>query len=216
MASNNKKFLIIAGAAAIAIAAGVTFTLSNQSTPVPTTAVQGAIGERNVYRDSKETGAAVDAASNKEFEKLYTIGQFKALSTKPEFKELAADARFAALLNSADFQAMMSDKAFLSVIKSGEFERARSIATERSKASIATENLATERTRSARALATENLATERRAASADFEALIANARFQALVANADFAAVLQRAPMAALVADAKFAESMVALAAQRR
>src|ERR1700722_6178050 len=113
MSQGNKKTYMLAGGATIIglLAIGVV-VMSRHSSPVPTPSVQGAIGQRDVYRDSTATAATVDATSNQEFEKLYRVGQFKALADDPRFKELAKDPRFAGLLAHADFQRMVSSPGF--------------------------------------------------------------------------------------------------------
>ncbi len=123
MTLGSKKVYVLAGGGAIVglLAVGVV-ALSRHSSPVRTPSVQGAIGQREIYRDSSATATAVDAASTKEFEKLYRIGQFKALTNDPRFKNLTKDPGFAALLSNADFQRLAQSAEFQRLAQSAEFQ----------------------------------------------------------------------------------------------
>ncbi len=105
MLINKKKvYALVAGLAVLGLVSVGIVKMTRNSAPVEGTAVQGAIGEREVYRDSKPTGTSVNAASSKEFNMMYRLGQIKALANNPDFKKLQSDAAFQALLESKEFQ----------------------------------------------------------------------------------------------------------------
>jgi hypothetical protein len=61
MSWNKKAYVLAGGAAVIVLLAVGVVVMSRHSSPVTTPSVQGAIGQREVYRDSNATGTAVDA-----------------------------------------------------------------------------------------------------------------------------------------------------------
>lgn len=194
----NKVFALIGGAAVVgAIAFGI--FVSQKPADVPAAAVQGAIGERNVYRDSATTGAAVDANSTKEFEKLYRIGRFKALANDPNFKKLATDASFLELIENNDFQALMGSADFMAAVKSGELQR------------LAGGALVAER-RSAKSL---DLQRKLDATAMVFERLKGNPGFMRLLDAKKFDAVFMSDAFMNLMQESSFVESMATMRSRR-
>src|SRR5712671_3788064 len=119
----NKVYVLAGGASLIGLLAIGVVVMSRHWPLVPTPSIQGAIGQRDVYRDSNATATAVDAASNKEFETLYRIGRFKTLANDARFKQVTKDPRFTALLTNADFQNLVSSAEFQLLMHSAEFQR---------------------------------------------------------------------------------------------
>ena len=141
-AGKNALFVVVGGVALVGLAA-IGFISTQPNGSVGTSAVQGAIGQRDVYRDSSATGAAVDANSSKETDSLYVIGRFKALADDPQYKEIVASPDFVKLVQSADFQAVFANENFQKLAKnnelasvqnwSAEFERRRNFSGELAK-----------------------------------------------------------------------------------
>lgn len=193
----NKVLTLIGGAAVVgAIAFGI--FVSQKPAYVPAAAVQGAIGERNVYRDSATTGAAVDANSTKEFEKLYRIGRFKALASDSNFKKLATDASFLELIENNDFQALMGSADFMAAVKSGELQR------------LAGGALLAER-RSLRSLDLQKLD----ATAMAFERLKGNPAFMRLLDAKKFDAVFMSDAFMNLMQESNFVDSMATMRGRR-
>ena len=115
MGNSRRKYTVLIGAGVV-VAIGI-FGLASYGPAGLKSAVLGAIGKRDVYRDSNGASGA-DASSNAEFAKLYAIGQFKALASDPKFKALASDADFTQLLGNNQFVSLMGNTQFTNLIAS--------------------------------------------------------------------------------------------------
>src|SRR5258708_4350274 len=110
---NDWKFPVLIGSGVVL--AVLILSLSPLAPPVLKDYVQGAIGKRDVYRDSSTnatSGASDVSSSNVEFAKIYATGQFRSLATNTNFQ---------AVLNSADFQSMVTEQGFVQLLASGQF-----------------------------------------------------------------------------------------------
>lgn len=198
MNAGKSRVLIMIGGAAVVGAVAFGIFVFQKPVEVPTSTVQGAIGERNVYRDSSTTGASVDANSTKEFEKLYRIGRFKALANDPNFKQLAVDKSFFELLDNNDFQALMANADFMALVRSGDLQRLKhsKLAFERAKKS-----LELERNLDATAMA--------------FERLNGNPAFLRLLDARKFDSVFMSKAFMNLMLEKNFVESMATMRIRR-
>jgi hypothetical protein len=114
MTSNlQTKYMVLIGAGVV-VAVGI-FGLASYGPAGLKSAVQGAIGQRDVYRDSNGSSTA-DGNTNAEFAKLYAIGQFKALAGDSRFKALAADSNFTNLLSNSQFVSLVGNAQFVNSV----------------------------------------------------------------------------------------------------
>ena len=229
---NTWKYPVLIGSGIVL--AALILSLSPLAPPVLKDYVQGAIGKRDVYRDSSSTstsGAADVSASNAQFAQIYAMGQFRSLANNADFQ---------ALLNSADFQSMITQQGFQQMLGNGQFQqlmmqaaatgstRQQSGATgalvgshDTGSAATAGHVLASNGTGSAAtgarlessklesqvtALATQmNLGNV--ATNAHFLALVQDKNFEALVQSADFRALVQNQAFQAAAATQNFANA---------
>jgi hypothetical protein len=108
------------------IAAGALVYFSNAHIGADKT--QGAIGKRDVYRDSQVASAdvATPGSAPVATEAILQDSEFKALAKNPEFQRLVTDANFAevahnglfSFLTDVDFKGLSSDPDFIDFIKS--------------------------------------------------------------------------------------------------
>jgi hypothetical protein len=130
------RFPILVGSGILA--AGVLIYVANNR--VNSRQVQGAIGQRDVYRDGQVSAADIgkpgDAPvvakalmESKDFQELAKNESFRRLLEDESFKRLARNARFAALLQDSNFMELMRSKAFLELMRKSDAELAKHLET---------------------------------------------------------------------------------------
>jgi len=116
------RFSILIGSGIIA--AGVLLYFSNAR--VSSDKTQGAIGKRDVYRDSQVNTADIAAPGQAPVATAAILesSEFKSLAKNPAFQELLQNQSFTALKNDARFSAILADVSFQSMIQNPVFMQA--------------------------------------------------------------------------------------------
>src|SRR5690242_4702328 len=126
--STLKKFRFPALIGAGVIAAGVLVYVSN--TRINSRQTEGAIGQRDVYRDAEVKTADVGTPGeapvatkaileSKEFQSLAKNDAFHNLMADESFARLARNAQFLSMLRNADFLRKLDSESFRQALRSG-------------------------------------------------------------------------------------------------
>jgi hypothetical protein len=206
------RFLILIGAGLIAAGAVVYFSngrISNDKT-------QGAIGNRDVYRDGKVASADVAKPGTAPVatEAILKSKEFKALAKNPAFQELLrTDAfnemgrrsEFTDMLANEGFRRLVQDDHFRLLIQSETFKRAmdRGLSPDRLIAAVRSES---DYARLADQKAFDALVAQHESA---FKLLTRDKVFQDLLASGPFKAVLQDDKFALLAARQDFRAALL-------
>ena|SRR5690242_6748744 len=213
--STVKRFRFPALIGAGVVAAGVVVYVSNTRINSPQT--QGAIGQRDVYRDAKVDSADVGTPGeapvvtkaileSTEFQSLAKNDAFHNLMADRAFAELARNEAFFRLLRNSSFVRALDNEAFRQALQRGS--AADLGARLRSLGSVADAAYQRSAKKSA-----EDEAFQRLANNASFRAfwqshadsqsldLVRRSEFQALLARSDFQSAMQRGMAASLMSN---------------
>ena len=113
------RFPILIGSGLIA--AGVLFYFSK--THISSDKTQGAIGQRDVYRDGQVNTAdvATPGSAPVATQAILESSEFKSLAKNQAFQELMKDASFAQLSREQSFVQLLSDRSFQTMAQSRMF-----------------------------------------------------------------------------------------------
>src|ERR1700685_1284482 len=115
------RFPILIGSGLIA--AGILFYFSNAH--VSSDKTQGAIGQRDVYRDGQVNSAdvATPGSAPVATTAILESSEYKSLVKDQAFQELLKDGTFERLAQDQSFRQLLSDASFPQMIRSGLFLR---------------------------------------------------------------------------------------------
>jgi hypothetical protein len=216
------RFSILIGAGLIAAGALVYFSNGRISTGK----TQGAIGNRDVYRDGNVASADVAKPGTAPVatEAILNSSEFKALAKNPAFQELlrtdafndlARKSEFTEMLASVEFRKLAQDEHFRLLVRSEALYRLldRGLNPEKLAAALRDDSLYSRladrqafdalilQHGSALRLVIEDKAFENLLAFAPFRAVLADRSFALLAARPDFQAVLASGTVARMIAE---------------
>jgi hypothetical protein len=211
--STLKKFRFPALIGAGVIAAGVLVYVSN--TRINSRATEGAIGQRDVYRDAEVKTADVGTPGDAPVatKAILESKEFQSLAKSDAFHNLMADESFARLARNAQFLAMMRNADLLRKLDSESFRQTLRRGSEAELASQLRNLSANDLAHKASKKSAENDAFEELASNASFRSfwsshansesldLMRRSEFQALMTRSDFQSAMQRGMAANLMSD---------------
>jgi len=171
------RFSILIGSGIIA--AGVLLYFSNGR--VSSDKTQGAIGKRDVYRDSQVNTADIAAPGQAPVATTAILEStdFKALAKNPAFQELVRDSNFAELKQDSRFTDLLADSQFQALMQNPAFMELMRFSG-------------------------ANLKEESQVQGIMFKAVHENARFEALRNNANFNQIMHNNAFLGLVRESYF------------
>jgi hypothetical protein len=202
--STLKKFRFPALIGAGVIAAGVLVYVSN--TRINSRQTEGAIGQRDVYRDAKVDSADVGTpgVAPVAAQAILESKEFQSLAKSDAFHNLMADQSFAQLTRNAQFLSMMRNAAFLRRLDSESFQQMLRTGSAAELASqLRNLNSADATYQKSAKKSAENDAFQKLASNATFQSwlkthadshtldLIQRSDFQGLLMRSDFQSALQ-------------------------
>lgn len=205
------RFPILIGAGVLA--AGLLLYHSNSR--VDTRQTQGAIAQRDVYRDAEVKTADVGTPGEAPVatKAILESKEFQALAKNEAFQNLMADANFARLAQNAQFLSMLRNSAFHRKLQSESFRQTLQAGSSAELASQLRNLSANDLAQKQAKKSSENDSFARLASNAEFQAfwkahadshsldLMRGSQFQALLARSDFQGALQRGMAAGLVSN---------------
>ena len=206
------RFPILIGSGLIA--AGILFYFSN--THVSSDKTQGAIGQRDVYRDGQVNSAdvATPGTAPVATTAILQSSEFKSLAKNPAFQELLREDAFQGLIHQSAFLAMLSNMnlrssmqnaQFAAMLRSDAFQLALRSHEDLSAAMQRTEFSALAGSAPLRALF----------ASDHFRAMAQDRLFLGLIVRSDFNGVMQLQNFGMLASQASFLSALQSGTAQR-
>ena len=204
------RFSILIGSGIVAAAALIYFShvrINSEKT-------QGAIGNRDVYRDGKVDAASVGATpgsapvatqvilESKEFQALAKNEAFQSVLSSGSFQQLARDKAFVGLISDASFVQMAQTQAFQGLIKQEGFRQALVASHNQLSEGLQRQELGPRN--AAFAALQKNESFQSLARNEAFNSLLRNQAFSGLARNEAFINLLTSGSFQSLVKDQGF------------